>query len=117
MLKFDVHVKLGRVTSGAKIAVGAFKQLEMASFLTKISNIYLRQPVCVNANSVENINKSYTSLNFRVFFIWIFLFQFWVERIDFTLVTILNFITRRNPYLILNQSTYKTDGTLSSYEK
>ena len=28
MLKFDLSVKLGRVTSGAKIAVSAFKKLD-----------------------------------------------------------------------------------------
>ena len=29
MLKFDLRVKLGRVTSGAKIAVCAFKSLKL----------------------------------------------------------------------------------------
>ena len=38
MLKFDLRVKLGRVTSGAKIAVSAFKQ----SFASCIKHLQVK---------------------------------------------------------------------------
>ena len=41
MLKFDLHVKLGRVTSGAKIAVSAFNWFVITQFMLGLNLIHI----------------------------------------------------------------------------
>ena len=57
MLKFDLRVKLGRVTSGAKIAVSAFNGYNRM-MIAKVPNEDDKRCILANANVLNNTDYS-----------------------------------------------------------